>query len=238
MTKLVLAICGERYEQGWHVRRFAYIGLGDGNEKPKDSQYVMKMLRRLVDAKDIDPTTGWTAGQEPPADYARFFDVYVMLENQGKENAFYKADYHAYPHCPAAAVDDGMEIYREIRRTGIRPAVKKQEMMRKIREQQREAREAEETASREAGRLRAEAEAKLPRFEAGKMYFYPYKDSLGHLAMGCVQVTALMPKDGRMMVDVSGGRKRVVVEVRRDADGEFATLRKQGITIRANCKIA
>ena len=165
MTRLVLATCGQRKGDGWDIIRFAYCDDLQDNAHIKDERYVRKLVERLSGAceeRNPEGDTSWITDERPPADIDRFFDVKVEVENHGRDNAKYRADYHRYPGCPSKVVDDGLEIYHAIRKFGIRPAMKQVENRKRAKES---------AAAKEAQRA---------RFEIGKVYYAPRIDQFGH----------------------------------------------------------
>ncbi len=121
MARITFAICGERdaADKGWNIRRYAFLDGEDG--RLTDEREAYGYLKRLVPG--AGETKTWIVGQKPPSSMTRFFDVYLVVDKR-MTPAKYDVDRHAYPSCPSPAVDDGMSIFRAIRKYGVRPAVK------------------------------------------------------------------------------------------------------------------
>lgn len=170
MTRMVMAICGERYESdkdrggsGWHVHRYAYLDELQDGARMSDEKYALALVNRLGAAFEGDTSSAWIVGTEPPKSFQRFFDIYLEVSNHGKANARYHIDYSRYPGCPSQAVDDGMEIYRAIKKFGVRPAT-------------------EIVANNKKRAIESdEAEKRREKFEVGKKYWTEVDDSLGHV---------------------------------------------------------
>lgn len=172
MTRLVLAVCGKSKPGGWDLIRYAYEDDLREGERVKDAEYVRQLVSRLsagADSGNADKKLGatWIIDSKPPAELTRFFDVYVDVSNLGRMNAEYKADYHRYPGCPSQVVADSMEIYRIVRKDGIRPAMKRELDRRKRIVRDR--------------KMSERLELTRARFVDGATYFSTVKDSLGHL---------------------------------------------------------
>lgn len=219
MSTLTLAICGERFNNGpkdfgWHIRRFAYLGEGVEQERPRDANYVMKLVNRLTDDNGV---TQWQKGI-PDASLDRLFDITVDVENHGKPSSRYSADYHKYNGCPLEAVKDGMSIYAAIRKNGIRPAMTN---IRKTNEKQN---------------LRLEREKNKPRFHPGAEYGYEGNDAFGHSVRNLATVISVNSDRTAARVRFSFGEKNVCIRNYDNSAGEYFTCGR--FIVRATDRIA
>lgn len=123
MNTVVLALCGERVEGGWKVRRYAYLDDPKPGERPRDANAALGYLNRLEGNDGV--TSAWTVGEKPPKELRRFFDVLLLVGDIGAMFSR-NIDYRSYPGCPSPVIDDGMEIYRLIKKHGVRPSNKAQ----------------------------------------------------------------------------------------------------------------
>lgn len=231
MNRMTLAICGESQNGGYRIHRYAFLDGGAGRERPADSMYAMKLVKRLTDGPD---DTSWVCGI-PPKEHVRLFDVLLDVENHGKPDAKYKVEYRKYDGCPLQAIKDGMEIYSAIRKFGVRPAMQQVKRKRIKAEAEREEKRAE--AAR-----RVEEEERKPRFAVGGVYRYCHQDRFGHKTYNMVSVECFF--NGREMARVRFPEyeKNVLIRDYGNADGEYFTygsivvraadaVRMQGIDI-------
>lgn len=167
MTRVVLAICGERKDGGWDVRRYAFLDVTQESERIKDNRFGLRLINRLLPS---DANSTWRAGEEPAEGITRFFDVYIDITDHEKPTAKYKVDYFKYAGCPGAAIKDGMEIYGAIKKYGIRPANEYEQEKREKKKYVLAKRMAE-----------VEAMAREPKFQPGRHYAYTVEDRFGHL---------------------------------------------------------
>lgn len=187
MTKVVMAIGGIREEGGWKVVRHAYMGELDEHERVKDMNYANHLLDTLFGGEGVE--TSWKVREEPPEDgeggYKRFFDIVITIENHMKlGRAKYGVDYHKYAGCPSAAIEDGMAIYRTVKKDGVRRANKMEEVKVRV------AKAKEEEARKERERLEG------LRFAEGKIYSGTYTNEFGREIVKKVLVVRRNEEDG------------------------------------------
>lgn len=202
MTRFVLAICGERYDGGWHVRRYAYLDDLHEGEKPRETREALGYMRRLM---PIDGVGSWVVGELPPKEYQRFFDVYVRVGAEENDALQFSrgVDFFKYAGCPAEAIKDGMDIYGAIRKFGVRPANKAELKKRKRKAQERRERRAQ-MEQEKSGNHPKPKETK-PIFVAGQTYVVELVDRFGYMVRHDATVKEIYPDRKKMEVTFHGG---------------------------------
>ena len=195
MTSFTLAMVGFKEDTGWRVGRYAFLNDLTEGEKPRDGREALGYIERL-----IGETSTWVVGEKPPADAVRFFDVIIGV---GGESNRHSIDYHKYDGCPMEVISDGMEIYRIIRREGIRPSI--------VNENRRRA---EKTAER---KRRIAAEKRVMVFDIGRSYRVTgMTDRFGHKVEYTVLITG---REGPDIVLFDSENVCAWSKVRRYEDG-------------------
>lgn len=214
MASAILAICGERYKGGWHVRRYAYPAPMEEGDRIADSRLCLETINRLS-----GETSTWRVNEEPPPGLQRFIDVILTIVNHGKTGAKYSVDRHAYPKAPEQAIADGMAIERDIRKMGINPANATETRRSK-------AREAERKAKKEAFLAEQKRLDSMPRFKEGVSYTYRSEDRFGHIENKSIMVLARKDSDG--VVEVKGVFGKKYIKIQKESDGsEFLYLKSE-----------
>lgn len=118
-SKLILAIWGRKHSETipngirhyWNAEHYAVSECGE-DSYIRDENHIKELVDFMV-SKD----SGWHRTKPEETDtFKPWFTVTIDVSNGRKKIADYQADYFKHEGCPLVIINQGMDIYRTIKR--------------------------------------------------------------------------------------------------------------------------